>query len=350
MSKLIYALSKGGFETAFDTTARSLGGSVYNSVVFTEDGYLFTHGKYFRIFSDATSIFTSETVNGIATIFDAKTPTTALGTINVGVTSVSGSGVISASALTNGATTISHNNSGVTANSYGPTAGSSTSINVPTFTVNATGHITAAGYQTATLNTVQGDIATGTFYLLGHTASTAGNAGAVKISSIYGNSSGYLTASRFVGQLNYDLSVVLNDTTTTYNNTSAKSVTLFAPTTAGTSKQILMSNGSGAPTWYSPVTSVSEASTNNDIPTAHAVWNAIGSGMAANDAMVFKGTLGDAGTITGTQFSALTSYNTGDTYRVITAGTYITKFGDTFIAEVGDLVICAAPLKRVGSG
>ena len=64
MSKLIYAKSKTGFEIAFDSIARTLGGSVYNSVVFTEDGYLFTHGKYFRILpNDATQTIKSGTAS-----------------------------------------------------------------------------------------------------------------------------------------------------------------------------------------------------------------------------------------------------------------------------------------------
>lgn len=54
--------------------------------------------------------------------------------------------------------------------------------------------------------------------------------------------------------------------------------------------------------------------------------------LAANDAMVFKGTLGTGGTV-----SALptTNYGAGHTYRIITAGTYA---GQT--CEVGDLIIC----------
>lgn len=45
------------------------------------------------------------------------------------------------------------------------------------------------------------------------------------------------------------LSISLNGTTNTYNGSAAKSLTLYAPTSAGTSGQILKSNGSGAPSW-----------------------------------------------------------------------------------------------------
>ena len=78
-------------------------------------------------------------------------------------------------------------------------------------------------------------------------------------------------------------------------------------------------------------TSVSSSSTDSQVPTAKAVYTAITSGIKANDAMIFKGTLGTSGTIT----ALPASHKIGDTYRVITAGTYA---GVT--CEIGDLVIC----------
>lgn len=61
--------------------------------------------------------------------------------------------------------------------------------------------------------------------------------------------------------------------------------------------------------------------------------------LGANDAMVFKGTLGVGGTIT----SLPTTYSAGWTYRVITAGTYA-----GIVCEIGDLII--AVVDRSGSG
>ena len=54
--------------------------------------------------------------------------------------------------------------------------------------------------------------------------------------------------------------------------------------------------------------------------------------IAANDAMVFKGTIGTGGTVT---TLPSTGYKTGWTYRVITAGTYAGQK-----CEIGDLIIC----------
>lgn len=75
------------------------------------------------------------------------------------------------------------------------------------------------------------------------------------------------------------------------------------------------------------------------IATTQFVTNAISNGIAASDAMIFKGTLGTDGTV-----EALpTTYSTGWTYRVIEAGTYAGQE-----CEIGDLVI--ALTSRSGTG
>ena len=65
----------------------------------------------------------------------------------------------------------------------------------------------------------------------------------------------------------------------------------------------------------------------------------LGTYFAANDAMVYKGTLGTAGTVT----ALPTTHQVGWTYRVITAGTYAGN-----VCEIGDLLI--ALVDRSGSG
>lgn len=62
--------------------------------------------------------------------------------------------------------------------------------------------------------------------------------------------------------------------------------------------------------------------------------------LGANDAMVFKGTLGTGGTVT----ALPATHQTGWTYRVITAGSYAGQN-----CEVGDLVICIADATDDGS-
>jgi len=64
---------------------------------------------------------------------------------------------------------------------------------------------------------------------------------------------------------------------------------------------------------------------------------------ASNDAMIFKGTIGTGGTHTIAAFNALTTYNTGWTYRVVEAGTI-----RSIVCQIGDLVMIIAD--RSGSG
>ena len=336
MSKLIYAKSKAGFETAYDLTARSLGGTVYASVVFTEDGYLFTHGKYFRIFPDAATIFTSTTTNGTATLKDTTAAAKTLGTIDVGVTAVVGGNALSNTALSNGSITIDHDVSGVAAAAYGPTGDSvGATATIPKVTVDTYGHVTAAGTHTATLNRVLATTTTGNFYLLGHASSTdvTNSAQALKIATIYGNQLGHLTAVKFIGATDKSLSVALNGAVAVaFNNTADVTHTFFAPTTGGTAGQILKSNGNSAPTWLSLSESIAVGSTNSEVPTAAAVYAAISSGISTNDAMIFKGVI-DASTNPNYPAS-----DKGWTWKISAPG----KIGGAsgVVVEAGDTIIC----------
>ena len=65
--------------------------------------------------------------------------------------------------------------------------------------------------------------------------------------------------------------------------------------------------------------------------------------IAANNAMIYKGTIGTGGTWEIIAFNALNTYNVGWTYRVITAGTI-----KGVVCEVGDLI--TAIVSRTGSG
>ncbi len=100
--------------------------------------------------------------------------------------------------------------------------------------------------------------------------------------------------------------------------------------------QILASAAlTGTPTAPTAVAGVS----NTQIANTQYVNTAISNAIAASDAMIFKGTLGTGGTIT----TLPTTYKTGWTYRVISAGTYAGQQ-----CEIGDLVI--ALVDRSGSG
>ena len=330
MSKLGYAKSLLGFTTAFPNYTVNTDSS-YKAVTFTEDGYLCTHGKLFRIFPDAATIFSSTTTNGTATITDGSKT---LGTIDVGVTSVLGGNYLTNTTLTNGVITINHNTTAVTAGSYGPTATATSTVAVPRFTVDTYGHLTYATSYNATLDAVLGSVSTSgagaTFYLLGHSSSSASTASTYKISTIYGDYLGNLTASKFIGSLNYTLSLNLNNTAQTFNNTAATTVASFyAPTSSGTTSTAtyLSPTTSGAPVWVAADTTPTSGS--SKLITSGGAYTAINSAVATANAMVYKGTL-NATT------AGLPAAAKGDTYKISVAGT----FNGTKNVEVGDMIIC----------
>lgn len=79
------------------------------------------------------------------------------------------------------------------------------------------------------------------------------------------------------------------------------------------------------------------------LPTQQSVKAYVDGITAANDAMIFKGTIGTGGTLTLVDFNALVVYNAGWTYKVVTAGTY-----KGVVAEIGDLFM--ATLDRASLG
>lgn len=81
-----------------------------------------------------------------------------------------------------------------------------------------------------------------------------------------------------------------------------------------------------------PTAPTAAAGTNTtQIATTAFVTTAVNNVLGASDAMVFKGTLGSGGTVT----ALPASHAVGDTYKVITAGTYA-----GVACEVGDMLIC----------
>ena len=98
------------------------------------------------------------------------------------------------------------------------------------------------------------------------------------------------------------------------NNLTSAKANVESPTLTGTPK---------APT-------ASAGTNTTQIATTAFVQTAVSNGIAASDAMIIKGTLGTTGTVT----ALPTTYKTGWTYRVVTAGTYAGQ-----VCEIGDLII-----------
>ena len=83
-----------------------------------------------------------------------------------------------------------------------------------------------------------------------------------------------------------------------------------------------------------PKAPTASAGTNTtQIATTEFVQTAVSNGIAASDALIFKGTIGANGTVT----TLPDTYKTGWTYRVVSAGTYAGQ-----ICEIGDLIIALA--------
>jgi len=78
-------------------------------------------------------------------------------------------------------------------------------------------------------------------------------------------------------------------------------------------------------------TPTAPTATNGTSTTQIATTEFVNNTLAYANAMTFKGTLGTGGTVT----ALPASHNAGDTYRVITAGTWAGKY-----CEVGTLIIC----------
>ena len=103
--------------------------------------------------------------------------------------------------------------------------------------------------------------------------------------------------------------------------------------TSLTANNILVGNGTSAISApYSVETTLTGGS--SAIPRADAVKTYVDSLLSANDAMVFKGTLGTGGTVTALPTGTVSA---GWTYRVITAGTYA-----GVVCEIGDMIIAVA--------
>lgn len=145
----------------------------------------------------------------------------------------------------------------------------------------------------------------------------------------------------FIG-LNTTYKLSLNGTANGDSTNGIDLGTFFAPTTAGTAGQLLKSGGSGnAPDWISISTAISNSSTNGEVPSALAVYQAIQSAFAANNAMVYKGTYTatDTQTIDTTKFSTTPDNDCQGWTWIVTGVTSTNKyFGDVEV-ENGDMII-----------
>lgn len=144
------------------------------------------------------------------------------------------------------------------------------------------------------------------------------------VTGVKGNSeTNYRTGQVNITKTNIGLSNVTNDKQVKAINSSTNNhIVAFSGTTGAEIKDtgVVISTAT-----------VTASSTDTQIPTAKAVWTAIDN---LPEPMVFRGSLGSGGTISALPIDGTATI--GDTYKVITAGTYAgqaAKIGDTFICD-----------------
>ena len=125
-----------------------------------------------------------------------------------------------------------------------------------------------------------------------------------------------------------DITISATDTNTTYTFATGASNGQIKVTPSSGSAYNVDVKGLASSAYKTYDTTVTQDSSN--LITSGAVWTAIDN---LPEPMVFKGSLGTGGTITALPVNG--SASIGDTYKVITAGTYASK-----AAKVGDTFIC----------
>lgn len=328
MSKLIYSQTSTLIEGTYNGIKNrdQAVNPVYYAIAFTGDGFLYTHGRKFRLFNvvdNAVDGLQFQITNGLAGLYIDGT---SVGTGTV-LQSIQGDGIVTASTA-NGAVSIGHAEflTDQQAGSYG------SATQIPIITINKSGHITAIQNSTnIDISKIRADATTttGQYHPVGVTDNTLQN-------PVY-QTNFYFDGSGNVHGLNYYL-----------NGTQLSEI--FAPiahvnvdATDQVAGHVLLfdsaDNNKGASTHYAA--------------TPKAVYAAISSAnqysqdlFAAQDSMVFIGTLTHTGVITshnddvasGVTDNTTTldqlDYKVGWTLRFTSTGTYQ---GED--VEAGDMII-----------
>lgn len=326
MSALIYsptsALIEGTYE-GIKNIDQSMN-PVYRSIAFTGDGFVYTHGRKFRLFTvnnDVVQGLSFQIQDGLAGLYlDGS----ALGTGQV-VQSVTGDGVVNATTA-NGVVTISHSTTLTQSSTYG------SATQIPIITVNQTGHITAIQNSgTIDVSKIRANATStvGSYYPIGVTDNTLQNP--LYNSNLFFDENGNIYATNF------------------YIGNSALS-TLFAPlshtsvyATDSTYGHVKLSDSPNVLYDTNEHIAATPKAVSAGIETANRYAQDL---FAAQDAMVFVGTLLADGTITShnavilptavdntTNISSL-NYKVGWTFRFTQAGTFN---GEDI--EIGDMLI-----------
>lgn len=309
--------------------------AVDSTVIRTTGTQTITGNKTFSGTSSFTAANTTGNSVGYFAVFDSDPNSTSqalksvskdqilddIGAATSGLTLTAGSGLTGGGTLSTDRTFDIGQGDGISV--------SADSIAVDSTVVRTTGAQTINGVKTLGNTTYfnSGIISSGTNSI--QAASTGSTATQFAVFTSSPNSSAQTVYTRTPSEVKTDIG--LNNVT---NDAQVKKI---ASTTIGYIPTWAVTSGDQLATGYSVETTLTGGST--AIARADAVKTYIDNLLGANDAMIFKGTIGTGGTVT----ALPTTYSAGWTYRVITAGTYA-----GIVCEIGDLII--AVINRSGSG
>ena len=245
MSKLIYAKSRQGFEAAYSATERNtVDGSAYKGIAFLEDGYIHTHGKYFKIFKGVDNLLKSTKSGNEITLTDSNGGTVKF---NIGVDTLSDGNHLSVSG-SNGALTVNHDKAGIEKTTVSPTEPTTSTVYIPTISFDEYGHYKShsSNLITATLDRVKSSFisTSGDYYLTfaktGITTSELNKSQDLR----YNPNTGSLWAKKFIGEvtgaLTGKLKISVNGSEHTYDGGENIDIEpIYTPTSAGNSSQVL---------------------------------------------------------------------------------------------------------------
>lgn len=322
MAKLIHSISLAAFKTAFQNWAVETDNPAYKSVVFTDDGYIYTHGKVFKIdlydgagltnFS-RDGLTAKVTVSGVTKSMVLPSLTTTTSAI-ITVTNPTGNGNYS----------IAHGNKLSAAGSFVSSVSNyqltPTGANYDTY-----GHITS--------------IKTGTAVHLDYVARTDSSV-TTELPIFFGETA--------TGVINYNSNIkAIPSSGTIKASTFIEEGTSLTDKYAGKSAFNTHTSTTATASVLGHVKLIDSYSETNDTTkglaaTPKAVYQAYTDAKTyvnnllaeLNGAMVFKGTIGNS--TSGATVTALPTakYSAGWTYRVVTAGNYAGQ-----ACEIGDLII-----------
>lgn len=338
MSKLIYAPSLAVLKTTYpDWEQKS--SSIYRSIGYTSDGYMYTHGKIFKMSVDGVDnpwgLQVSISNQDLSVTLDGYTSTAKLPIVDVikqgtdiNVTKESGVVTIQHADILSGPINL------------GPTSNSNTTISIPRLLISKTGHIQDTASFTATLNQVlqsESNSESTAFLLFGTQEGTYGTLfnkqlkADLTTGNIYANS--FFEGNTSLAEKYAPILHSSSDTIYGVGNSSSYGHVKLSDSTSSNSNQ------------ESGVASTPKAVSDSLNEAKQFAKDLLGT----TDAMLYVGTISGTGVIQShnsavissgvvdgeTNISKLPNYSAGWTFKVISDGT-ISSIGKV---EIGDMLI-----------